>query len=487
MKPTAKTSLAALCLTALLAGALSACGEAQTPSVSAETAAQTENETEAVTEEAGDKYTDDLGALDFNGAEFRMWTIENFNVTSYIDVAEETGDVFDDSLYRRNRKLEERANFRIVETINPDNVAPIKKNIVAGDDAFDVVGIRCPDALTFYSENLIYNISEVPNIDLSKPYWAQKLNRSITIGGSQYTAIGSFDINVLDLTYALVFNKKLLSDFDLDNPYTLVSDGKWTIDRMYQMMMAVMSDMNGDGVMDENDRWGYFAHPKQVLPNFWIGAGEMSILKDEHDNPYINMTADRFNTVFSRTFEILWDSGAWKSKCDEGHDVPDDTFILFTQDGSMFMDVSLFHLGRLRDMETDFGVLPYPKLDEAQSEYYSRVSYYWANTIPVTNTHLDMTGAVLEMMNCESANTVVPAYYDIALKTKYSRDEESSAMLDLILENRVVDIGDTILCGTIRDGFIYSMFKSNKRDLSSQLAKNEKKIAKEFDKMPVGE
>ena len=153
----------------------------------------------------------------------------------------------------------------------------------------------------------------------------------------------------------------------------------------------------------------------------------------------------------------------------------------------MFMDVSFFHIGTLRDMETDFGVLPYPKYDEAQKEYYSRVSYYWANIIPVTNTKLDMTGAILEALNCESANYVVPAYYNIALKTKYSRDEESAAMLDLIFENRVVDLGDTVLCATIRDGFIAQMFKSNKRDIASQVAKKEKTINKLFDKMPLGD
>ena len=153
----------------------------------------------------------------------------------------------------------------------------------------------------------------------------------------------------------------------------------------------------------------------------------------------------------------------------------------------MFMDVSFFHIGTLRDMETDFGVLPYPKYDEAQSEYYSRVSYYWANIVPITNAKLDMTGAILEALNCESANYVVPAYYEIALKTKYSRDEESAAMLDLIFENRVVDLGDTVLCATIRDGFINQMFTKNNRDIISQVAKKEKTINKQFEKMPLGE
>ena len=489
MKKTWKEHLAVLCILSALAGAVSSCGEAGTSVTPDNTDQIPDNsDSEAVTEAVPeDLYHDDLGDLDFGGADFRIWTMENFNVISYIDVAQETGDVFDDSLYKRNRKIEDRANIKIVETINTDSAAPVRQTIMAGDDAFDVANLRCPDALTFYSENLIYNISEVPNIDLTKPYWAQKLNKSITIGGSQYTAIGSFDISVLDLTYALAFNKQMVTDFDFESPYKLVADGKWTIDKMNDMMMEVTNDMNGDGQMDAEDRWGYFANPKQVLPDFWIAAGEMSILKDEKDNPYINRSSDRFVSVFDRVFEIMWDNGNWLTKCDTQHDVPDDTFQYFQQNRSLFMDTSLYFLGQMRDMQTDFGVLPYPKYDEAQSEYYSRVSYYWANSVPVTNPNLERTGAMLEMLNCESANIVVPAYYDIALKTKYSRDEESAAMLDLIIENRVVDIGDTILCGQIRDGFIAGMFSTNKRDLASRAEKRQKAIQKEFDKMPVGQ
>jgi len=75
---------------------------------------------------------------------------------------------------------------------------------------------------------------------------------------------------------------------------------------------------------------------------------------------------------------------------------------------------------------------------------------------------------MLEALQSESAKTVRPAYYDIALKTKYTRDDDSVEMLDLIFNTRVVDIGDTTLCGEIRDGFMAQMFSSNNRDLASK-------------------
>jgi len=121
--------------------------------------------------------------------------------------------------------------------------------------------------------------------------------------------------------------------------------------------------------------------------------------------------------------------------------------------------------------------------DEAQGEYYARVSYFMPPIIPITNQNLEMTGAVLEMTNYLAKQSITPAYYDISLKGKYSRDEESVAMLDLIFDHRVVDLGDTIFCPDVRDGFFNQMYTGNKRDLVSQIEKNEAKIQSTIDKM----
>ena len=102
--------------------------------------------------------------------------------------------------------------------------------------------------------------------------------------------------------------------------------------------------------------------------------------------------------------------------------------------------------------------------------------------IPITNVVLDMTGAVLEEANYRAMNNIKPAYYEISLK-KYSRDPDSIAMLDLIFQNRVVDLGDTLFCSNIRDGFASSMFGNNSRDLASTLKKNEKVVNKTAEKM----
>ena len=241
-------------------------------------------------------------------------------------------------------------------------------------------------------------------------------------------------------------------------------------------------DTNGDSKFTQEDTYGYLATIKNVLPSFWIGAGEITIELNEEGIPAMTMKDERFVNIIDRIFTMTYDNNAWfRSK--QSEDVNQENIQMFQENKGLFMDCSLFWVGALRDMETDFGIIPYPMYDEAQGEYYARVSYFMPPIIPITNGNLEMTGAVLEVTNYLAKQSITPAYYEISLKGKYSRDEESVEMLDLIFDHRVIDLGDTIFCPDVRDGFFSQMYSSNKRDLVSTVEKNESKIQSTIDNM----
>ena len=92
-------------------------------------------------------------------------------------------------------------------------------------------------------------------------------------------------------------------------------------------------------------------------------------------------------------------------------------------------------------MNVDFGILPYPKLDENQSEYSTHIGNSSPIlTLPITNNDFERTSLILEAMAITSYNIVRPAYYDVALKVKMSRDEDSADMLDIILDSSTYDL-----------------------------------------------
>jgi hypothetical protein len=104
-------------------------------------------------------------------------------------------------------------------------------------------------------------------------------------------------------------------------------------------------------------------------------------------------------------------------------------------DRGLFYTSFLRDAQRFRTMETDFGILPYPKYDEAQKDYktFSKAGFA-AFAIPSTVKDREFSEIMLEALNAESYRKVIPAYYDIALKNKYARDDDSSEMLDIIRE-----------------------------------------------------
>jgi len=429
-----------------------------------------------VQESTEDIYADNLPEQDFGGAEFRMAVQEAEWLYVIYDTQEETGDLINDSVYHRNRKIEERFN---VVMSQKDASGTLKKNVNAGVDAYELYLPVDRDALTAGTEGLIHKIAELPNISLDRAYWNQSLNKCLTIGGDLYFAYGAFNLSVYDYTHVLLFNKKMISDLGLESPYNLVKTGNWAFGKYDEMAKAAVRDLDGDGIMDDNDAYGLWALDKHVLPCFWIGAGVQSISKSGDDIPQFTLMGDeKFASVIDKIFAMTYDNN---SRYNGGYSEAKELYFI---DGyTLFANSTFKKVGDLRSIETDFGIIPYPKYTADQDKYYTRVEGGNPAVIPITSLNLQMTGTLLEALNAESAKTVIPKYYDVTLKTKLARDEESSEMLDMIFENRIYDLGDTYWCSILRDGIFLSMYNKNDRNLISQLEKIEPKINGEIAKV----
>ena len=74
-----------------------------------------------------------------------------------------------------------------------------------------------------------------------------------------------------------------------------------------------------------------------------------------------------------------------------------------------------------------------------------------------------------------------PAYYEVMLTTKLTRDNESAEMLDIIFSSRIYDNGEIYDFGGIGGDLIY-MTMTFDRNIASTYAKKEKMIAKQIEK-----
>ena len=161
-----------------------------------------------------------------------------------------------------------------------------------------------------------------------------------------------------------------------------------------------------------------------------MGMGGDIVNKDANNMPVLDAVNERNVTLVDRINKFFEQKGAameW------------DTYGIFNtafQSGLVaFLHGHLSVLTEFRDMEDDFGFVPYPKLYEKQEDYMVRVQNTAHMTyIPITNKHLDFTGAVLEVLAAESYNTVIPTYFDTVLTVKTTRDTESEQMVPFILD-----------------------------------------------------
>lgn len=165
----------------------------------------------------------------------------------------------------------------------------------------------------------------------------------------------------------------------------------------------------------------------------------------------------------------------------------DDKYGIFKNDSALIMPVRLIALyDQLCDMESDFGILPFPKYDEAQEEYLSCcLDNYSVLCIPTVVDNIEMVGALIEAMSCESKVSVMPAFYESALQDKYSRDERSVKMLDIIMDGRTYDLCVLFTSLEGLKGFLSEGIREHK-PFASMYASKEKLFQKNEERLYKG-
>ena len=99
--------------------------------------------------------------------------------------------------------------------------------------------------------------------------------------------------------------------------------------------------------------------------------------------------------------------------------------------------------------------------------------------IPAIVENIKRAGFIAEAFAEASSVMVKPEYYEIILKSKLTRDQESAEMLDIIYKNFVVDPADLYQWGGLEESIIKSM--RNGQEISSVVAKGRRLITKNME------
>ena len=468
-----KSKLTTVILASLL---LVSCGQTSGP---------TNQDTGTVTSEAADTSAQisevTFPDIKYNDEEIVFLTEENSYdaYTSQEIYSEEmNGSLINDAVFTRNMKVEEQFGVKIVEEKLQNASAVASNAILAGDDIYDVVMPYLNNSLGNALQGLYIDLYSVDYLQLDNPWWDQRANEYLTFGGKLYFSTG--DISILDneCTMVLFFNKQLIEEYNLDNPYELVKDGSWTLDRLFKMSSEVMADLNGDGQLtSSDDRFGLFS-ASNVPHSMFFGTGERITDTASDGTLELVMYNERSAEIVPYIIE----------NCVADHVMPTNDFFMsvsaFMESRLLIAGWALTDINSIRDSKFDFGILPYPKYDESQDGYYSLISTGLVPglSIPVTNNEPEKAGLICEAMAYYSVDTLTAAYYDNALNTRYIRDEESGDMLDIIFASRAYDIGYIYDVGGL-GMLIQNMFAQKNTNFASRYASMEKSAIAALDEL----
>jgi len=196
--------------------------------------------------------------------------------------------------------------------------------------------------------------------------------------------------------------------------------------------------------MDYEDRWGYFSQDGNSFMMYFAGGGRVVEINDNSEMELV-MVDDRNINLAIKALEISIDDTKtlMADQYVKEHNNQWPAASAWFAAGGALMRSSVFEpVPRdYRSMDTDFGVLPYPKLDDAQKTYYTPAEETSRMFAVPTTADADFSGMMLEVLAAQSVSTVSPAFYDVCLEGKSVRDNESAEILDIIFANKRFDYG----------------------------------------------
>ena len=393
---------------------------------------------------------------DYGEYEFNILSTGN-QVFNDFDFHEETSQPLDNAQYKRKVKVEEDFNIKINATVKKSHsigngsgfgYQAVNKQVHSGSCDYDLCIIAGYDVSVLAYTGWLYDMNSIPGINLTKSWWDANATESLSMHDVVFYTTGEITVSDNRAAYCILFNKGLLANYNLESPYDMVDEGTWTIENFGKLVRSVSEDLNQDGIFNQEDRFGLLVWDDSVL-GMINAAGERccTIVDDK-----ITLTLYNENTLSA--FEQYIDYAYDTQHAFHYQRVSENAgSTMWVADKALFWTKLVHELPELREMETDFGVLPYPKLTEEQSTYYTTISPFNSNfvCIPLVQDDAERTGVITEALAYYGKKVVTPALYDVTLIGQSTRDEESEPMLEIIFDNLIYDVGYYYQIGTYNE------------------------------------
>lgn len=411
-----------------------------------------QSDTEPVTDTVSDNFdvSESIPAdLKFDGETIRILSRDNNWVNDEITVEGYAGGV-SDAIYERQLKVEERLGVEIRNDMLQGDSYVVTNRIIADQSSntndYDIIANSCYSTIMYSGQGIMRDLGDVENLDLTRVYWSQGFNEVANIGEAQYMCTGAAALTVFRYMFITMFNIELVNQYCDVDLYDVVNNGDWTL--QYQIDMCQKFADSGNADLKENGIYGFVSTNQVYIDPYWSSC-DIPILKKNASNWYdYALDTEKLSSVVDQLLLLYGESNLGSYVYASTSDSADQEAVAthFARDGAATATLRLVSVeaSELRDMQNAYGIIPMPKYDKAQKDYHTFLhdqftAFGVVSLVP--EERLPLIGAFLDVFGAQSYKILMPAYYEMALKSRYLQDTESGKMLDMIYENIYIDAG----------------------------------------------
>lgn len=400
-----------------------------------------------------------------------------------------SGELINDAIYNRNETVAGRLNVELVFVgANGRNdtsgfTAAVNNDVQSGAAEYDIIGTYSQLPASFAMSGSIVDLMSLDYLNFEQPWWPATMVEQASIQNHLYFCTGDISTNLLWMMHVVFFNKDMIETLKLEDPYTLVDDMKWTVDKMLEMTKGVYEDLNGNGMADSADRYGMTLYTQSLDANF-ASAGLVCVDKDDQGYFKISnsLSGEKAVDLLTKFCEWVHDSG------DVIHDTSTGVRAVMGEGRSLFIEDRAFvakdHL--VIQESFDYGIMPAPAYDSQQEKYITNVGYphnIYCISSGISAERMSRAAATLECLASEGYRQVTPALFETTMKVKYAEDEMTSEIYDLIKTN--IDFDPARIYVKEFGGDLASLFKNcviqNSTNWTSRISAISKVASKKCD------
>lgn len=433
-----------LCLV-MLCSAFASCnkkkGNEQNTAANTGTEAESATESTVLTDENGYVLDDLPDSFDWEEVDFNIYAWSEMKGWEWCQELTENSTSVDRALFNRMRTVEDRfkVNFQMTYELGnwANRVAFVQKleETKNSGEPFDLVSQYSHAAGEAAVKQLYVDLNTTNYVDLDKPWWPEKINETATIGDKLYFATGDITPTLVRNIHCMYVNLEIYDAygtadlFDGRSIYQIVKDGDWTIATMEEMALDIVDPVNG--------MYGISFTNAVTLDAFYFGAGFRMV---DNDNGVLELSDDLVNVTMVDYYDKLTELYHHINTKDE----ETDKIGLFHNNKSFVHAASIADAQRYTEKGIEFALVPMPKLNSDQTEYYT-VGSYWVSMfgIPVNATNLEMSGMILEGLASEGHRAVRDKVYFDLFQARFMGDADKAEMLDIVTASVIFDAGRT--------------------------------------------